>query len=164
MERVESSPWSTLFRLVVAFALAGGLAGCEQPETSMEYQGREGREKVGQPIEVTDIELGKAIDAKKTITEPTRVFHPDDTVYVSVRMEGAADDAWLTTRWFHEREQIHRARHRSSPDGVGITEMHLDPPQVLATGRYTVEVRLNGKIVEARQFMVVPPDEEIEGT
>jgi hypothetical protein len=121
----------------------------------------------GGDIEVAGVAMGSAISAEKEITRPANTFHPDDTVYVGVTLRGSASDTHLTARWFHgpELELIGKTRFRASPDGLEITEMHIgETPEPLEVGQYRVEVRMNGKIVEVRDFEVVPENVELEGT
>lgn len=170
------------FMLVAALMLAAW--GCdngvkmdyaqhgEEPEKAEKSPPYGGGELAGKgDLEVTDITLGRSIGPEKEVTRPSQTFKPEDTVFASVVVRGYADDAWLTGRWFRQieggdkLEQIYKTRHRASPDGVMVTEMHMGAsPDPLEPGKYRVEIRLNGTIVGVRDFQVIEAGEELEGT
>ena len=47
------------------------------------------------PLKVTDVEVGRALDADKKISDKTDTFKPTDTIYVSVSTEGTSPGAKL---------------------------------------------------------------------
>lgn len=179
----KSNSWYVLRRIWLPLfaALAVGAWGCDS-DFGMEYAGQDDQgaeqeqadDQAGgygseaddvEEIEVTTIAMGRSISPEKEITRPSRVFHPNDTIYVGVTIRGTANDTWLTARWFKGREQIAKTRHRSSPDGLEITEMHIgETPDPLPVGEYRVEVSMNGKVIDVRDFEIVSEEVEIEGT
>lgn len=117
------------------------------------------RETAGGEVEtglrVTDVQLGRNVGADKRVAEETNDFRPNDVIYASVATAGAAQSATLTTRWTYENGQlVDEASQTVSPSGDAFTEFHISKPDGLPTGKYRVEVLLNGQSVATEEFEV----------
>jgi hypothetical protein len=98
------------------------------------------------PIRVSDIQVGKGVGSDKKIGDQTTSFGLRDTMYVSVITDGAAKDAKITTKWtFNGKQVVKESSETISPTGgTTATEFHVDKKSAWPTGKYTVEVLLNG--------------------
>ena len=105
-------------------------------------------------ISVTDIDLGRAINADLSIQEPTTTFRPSDVVYASIATKGAAP-ATVGVRWTFNNDQVVDKGDRDiHPTGPTRTEFHISKPDGLPVGRYRLEVTLNGASAGTKDFEV----------
>ena len=105
-------------------------------------------------ISVTDIDLGRAINADLTIQDKTTTFRPSDVVYASVATEGAAP-ATLGVRWtFNDNQVVDTGDRDIHPTGATRTEFHLSKPDGFPVGHYRLEVTLNGASAGTKEFDV----------
>ena len=107
-------------------------------------------------LRVADVKIGKAIDANKLIVSETSEFNPKDTFYASVKTEGAATGATLTSRWTHvdSGKEIGTENATVTSTGDQITEFHLLNATGWAKGNYKVDILLNGTPVSTKTFTV----------
>jgi hypothetical protein len=105
-------------------------------------------------ISVTDIDMGRAINADLTIQDKTMNFRPSDVVYASVGTKGAAP-ATLGVRWlFNDNQLVDEGTREIHPTGDTRTEFHISKPDGLPVGRYRLEVTLNGASAGTKEFEV----------
>lgn len=105
---------------------------------------------------VSDIAVGRSINPDKTVADKTDNFLPTDTIYVSVKTEGAAQGARLQTRWSYQDKVVEESSETISPIGPAVTEFHLSKPDGWPVGSYKIEVLLNGVSAGAKSFEVKP--------
>lgn len=108
-------------------------------------------------VRVTDVELGRSVDADGRIADDddTDDFSPADTIYVSVNTEGAASGSTLAARWtFEDGQVVDETSQSLSATGPATTHFHISQPGGLPAGSYRVEIQLNGRTVETREFEV----------
>ncbi len=97
------------------------------------------------PIRVSDIQVGKGVGSDKKVGNQTTTFGVRDTMYVAVITDGAARDAKLTTKWTFGTQVVKESTQTISPaGGETATEFHVDKKSAWPTGKYKVEVVLNG--------------------
>ena len=105
-------------------------------------------------ISVTDINLGRSINADLTIKDNTAEFRPIDVVYASVETKGAAP-ATLGVRWtFQDNQVVDEGTREIHPTGDTRTEFHISKPDGLPKGKYRVEVTLNGASAGSKDFEI----------
>lgn len=105
-------------------------------------------------IAVSDINLGRSINADLTIKDNTATFRPSDIVYASVETKGAAP-ATLGVRWvFNDTQVVEEGTREIHPTGPTRTEFHMSKPDGLPEGRYRLEVTLNGASAGTKEFEV----------
>jgi len=128
--------------------LAAGLgAACSRPAASPPA--------TQDAVRVTDVDLGPGLGPDKRVTDKTDSFNPSQTVYVSVRTEGAAPSATLKARWtFQDGQVVQESSQTIAPTGTAVTEFHVSNPAGWPRGSYKVEVFLNGSSVETETFKV----------
>ena len=104
-------------------------------------------------IEVSSVDLGSAIGADKRVTAASTVFKPTDTIYASVVTAGTAPRATITAKFTYQDGQV---VNESSQEvaGAGVTEFHISKPDGWPTGKYQVEVLLDGRSVATKPFEV----------
>jgi hypothetical protein len=105
-------------------------------------------------ISVTDINLGRSINADLTIKDNTTTFRPADVVYASVETKGAAP-ATLGVRWvYNDNQVVDQGTRDIHPTGPTRTEFHISKPDGLPVGHYRLEVTLNGASAGSKEFDV----------
>ena len=141
------------FRALMGLLLAAGLgAACSRPASPPASQGA-GR--VTDAVRVTDVDLGLGLGSDKRVTDKTDSFSPTETVYVSVRTEGASPSATLKARWtFQDGQLVQESSQTIAPTGTAMTAFHVSNPAGWPKGSYKVEVFLNGSSVETESFKV----------
>jgi hypothetical protein len=110
-----------------------------------------------QAVRITDVGLGRSIDAQGRIAAgaDTDNFARTDTIYVSVNTDGSAAGSRLTARWTFEDGQVVDETSRTlSATGPAITEFHISNPGGFPSGRYAVEILLDGRTVEREEFTI----------
>ena len=109
----------------------------------------------GSAVKVTDVALGRAIGSDKAVTDATDNFRPNDTIYASVATDGSSASTTLRARWTYEGGQVVDESTRAiAPNNRERTEFHISKPDGWPTGKYQVEVFLDGRSIETKKFEV----------
>jgi hypothetical protein len=107
------------------------------------------------PLKVTDVEVGRTLDADKKISDKTDTFKPTDTIYVSVSTEGSSPGAKLAAHWTYKDGQLVKHDETTiAPAGKAATEFHIAKPSGWPVGDYKVEVMLDGASAGSKSFKV----------
>lgn len=110
---------------------------------------------VDSPVEVTGVQLGRAVGSDNRITDETSTFRPSDTIYASVRTEGVTPSATLSARWtFEDGQLVDESSRTIAPDGPEVTEFHVSKPDGWPVGTYEVAILLDGREVDRKSFRV----------
>jgi hypothetical protein len=134
-------------RAALVVVLAFALAACSRPASTG------GATTPG--VRVTDVDLGRSLNADKTIGDKTESFRPADTVYAAVVTEGSSSNAALKARWTYQDGQLVDESVRTiAPAGKSTTEFHISKPDGLPTGKYKVEVSLDGASAGTKNFEI----------
>jgi hypothetical protein len=107
-------------------------------------------------VKVTDIAIGRSLNADKTIADKTDTFKPSDTIYVSVKAEGSSPGATLQTRWSYQDKVVEETTEKIVATGPVVSEFHLSRPDGWPAGSYKIEVLLDGVSAGTRTFEVKP--------
>jgi hypothetical protein len=109
---------------------------------------------------VNSVDLGKAVGADMRVTAPMTTFGPKDTIYAAVST-GTSDPAAsvsskLGAKWTHvdSNQTVHEESKDLALAGDGVTDFQISKPEGWPTGKYTVEIMLNGAVVQPREFDV----------
>ena len=106
-------------------------------------------------VRVTDVTLGRAIGGDKAITDRTETFNPNDTIYASVTTDGSANSAALRARWtFEDGQVVDESTNTIAPNNRERTEFHIAKPNGWPAGKYKLEVFLDNRSVETKDFEV----------
>lgn len=127
----------TVSRSLSILVLVGSLAACGS----------------GEPLRVTSIQLGRALNADNTVAGHTTTFEPGDTVYLSVAIAGTGSGT-VGVRWKFASRVLGEPKKQVSSRGAAVAEFHLQSTEGLWPGDYTVEVSLDGNPVETRAFRI----------
>jgi hypothetical protein len=104
-------------------------------------------------LRVTEVELGKALDADGSVRDDTDDFNVNDTIYVAVKTSGTANEARLMARWtFQDGQVVSEDSRTIAPRGDAWTEFHVSKPGGWPKGNYKVTILLNGTEVESEDF------------
>jgi hypothetical protein len=106
-------------------------------------------------VRVSQIDIGRSLNADKTINDGADSFKPNDTVYASIATEGAAATTTLKARWTYQDGQVvNESTQTIAPTGDARTEFHISKPDGWPPGKYRVEVFLNGSSAATKEFEV----------
>jgi hypothetical protein len=141
-----------LFRTsILALTLAAVLsAACTKRS---ENPGTTGTTGVG--VRVSQIDMGRSLNADKTISDNSNSFKANDTIYASIATVGTAPTAALKARWTYQDGQVvDESTQTIAPTGDARTEFHISKPEGWPTGKYKLEVFLNGSSAATKDFEV----------
>ena len=107
-------------------------------------------------LAVSAIDVGRTLNADKTIGDKTGTFKPTDTIYVSVATNGASSGANLIARFTYgaDGQLVKEESRQIAPSGAATTEFHIAKPDGWPEGEYKVEVSLNGAPAGTKSFEV----------
>ena len=118
-----------------------------------ENPGTTGTTGVG--VRVSHIDMGRSLNADKTISDNANSFKANDTIYASVATAGSAPTATLKVRWtYHDGQVVNESTQTIAPTGDARTEFHISKPDGWPTGKYKLEVFLNGSSAATKDFEV----------
>lgn len=104
---------------------------------------------------VANVMIGKRLGPENRIAEPTFQFAPQDTVFVSVGVQGAPAAGNLSARWLAQTGKTLDSTSTAIAAGdTANKEFHLAQAKGWQPGTYLVTVYLNGDSVEAKTFAV----------
>ena len=109
---------------------------------------------------VTGVDLGNAVGADQRVTAPMTTFAPTDTIYAAVGT-GTSDPAAsvaskLGAKWTHvdSNQTVHEETKDMALAGDGVTDFKISRPDAWPTGKYKVEIMLDGALAQTREFEV----------
>ncbi|HJP61122.1 MAG TPA: hypothetical protein VJ865_14040 [Gemmatimonadaceae bacterium] len=106
-------------------------------------------------VRVTGVVLGRLVDSTTQSTDGADTFLPTDTVYASVRTKGASPQTVLGVRWEDSTGfEVNGDNRVIRPTGDTSTLFEFHHMTPMAVGRYTLAMRVNGKVVKTRNFVV----------
>ena len=124
-------------------------AGCKQDT------GATTTTEIGGGVRISQIDIGRSLNADKTINDNTNSFKPTDSIYASIATEGSAPTATLKARWTYQDGQVvDESTQTIAPTGKARTEFHISKPDGWPTGKYKLEAFLNGSSSGTKDFEV----------
>jgi hypothetical protein len=140
-------------RALTVLLLATGLgAACSRQEAASSPPATQATQSA---VRVTDVDLGLGVGPDRRVTDKTDSFRPSETIYVSVKTEGASPSVTLKARWtFQDGQVVQESSQTIAPTGTAVTEFHVSNPAGWPKGSYKVEVFLNGSSRETESFKV----------
>ena len=109
---------------------------------------------------VTAVDLGNAVGADMRVTAPMSSFAPKDTIYAAVSTASSDPAASVPGKLGAKRTHVDSSQtvHEETRDinftGSGVTDFQISKPDGWPTGKYKVEVSLDGTVVQTREFDV----------
>ena len=116
-----------------------------------------------QPLKFNAIQLGRGLNADKTVGGFTTRFKPTDTIYAAVLTDGAGSGT-VKARWLYAGRVVSEPERDVTYQGPASTEFHLQNTSGFPPGEYTVELFLDGKAVGSRSFRVETDDPKAQYT
>ena len=104
-------------------------------------------------LQITAIQLGRALNPDRSVSEFTTVFTPQETVYLSVLTRGGGSGT-IGVRWTYEGKVMGEPKKQVADRDVAATEFPLQSAGGLPPGQYSAEVFLDGKSVGTKTFRV----------
>ncbi len=109
---------------------------------------------------VTGVDLGNTVGADMRVAAPMGTFSPKDTIHASV-LTATSDPAAsvagkLGAKWTHvdSNQTVHEESKDLTFAGDGVTDFQISKPDGWPTGKYKVEIMLDGNVVQTREFEV----------
>jgi hypothetical protein len=103
---------------------------------------------------VSAIDVGRGVGPDKRIDRTADPFYPEDAVYVSVSTVGAASVSLRARFILHGERVIHEDGLQITPDGLAVSEFHVQNPAGWPEGTHRVDVYLDGRLQGSRPFTV----------
>ncbi len=104
---------------------------------------------------VTDVELGKRLNAENKLDGTTDDFGVRDTIVAAVKTEGTATGATLMARWTYQDGQVVEEQNQTvNATAETITTFRLMKATAWPKGNYKLTVMLNGAAVETEDFEI----------
>ncbi len=108
-------------------------------------------------IDVTMIQLGNALGADGKIGKPTAIFKPTDTVYVAATTERPGHNIALKAKWtFQDDTVVKEITQTISPTDTLVTHFQIANDSGWPTGRYKLEIQVNGQTAAVTEYTVNP--------
>ena len=104
------------------------------------------------PLQLANIQVGRALNQDRSISSITTLFKPNETVYVAVQT--GAGKGVISVRWKFGDHLIDEPSKKVDYDGPSSTEFHLQNSGGFPPGDYSVEVLIDGVSVGTRAFEV----------
>jgi hypothetical protein len=151
----------SLYAVLTAAAVA--LAACGKKEEPPKPAAAPAPPPVQAPVvapagvNVSGINLGKAIGADKKVSAATDAFAKSDTFYASIDTTGAGT-ATLKAKWTYHKDgkvaPVKEDTQTITPTGPATSEFHLSKPDGWPMGDYQVEVFVGDKSAGVKKFSV----------
>ena len=109
---------------------------------------------------VSGVDLGNAVGADMRVTAPMTSFATRDTIYAAVATNTSDPAAnvpgKLGVKWTHvdSGQTVHEETKDITFSGDGVTNFQISKPDGWPTGKYRVEIMLDGTTVQTREFDV----------
>jgi hypothetical protein len=116
-----------------------------------------------QPLKFNTIQLGRGLNADKTVSGFTTRFKPTDTIYAAVLTDGAGSGK-VKARWLYAGRLVSEPEQDVTYQGPASTEFHIQNTSGFPPGEYSVELFLDGKAVGSRPFRVETDDRKAQYT
>ena len=104
-------------------------------------------------LQITAIQLGRALNPDRSVSEFTTVFTPQETVNLSVLTRGGGSGT-ISVRWTYGGKVVGEPKKHVADRDVAATEFPLQSAGGLPPGQYTAEIFLDEKSVGTRTFRV----------
>jgi hypothetical protein len=109
-------------------------------------------------LRVANVMIGKRLGSENRIAEPTFQFGPEDTVFISMAVQGAPADGDLAARWLAQNGKVLDSTSQKVHAGeAGNKEFHLAQDKGWKPGTYLITLYLNGDSADSKTFAVRKP-------
>lgn len=105
------------------------------------------------PLELTNIQIGRALNPDRSIASITTLFKPNETIYVSIQTSGSAPGT-IGVKWMYQGRVVDEPVKQVDYDGPASTEFHILNATRFPEGDYSVDIFINGAPAGTRAFKV----------
>lgn len=110
-------------------------------------------------VQVTEVQLGTEAAPDRRIASPQTSFAADTgTIVAAITTFNSADGETMGTlaaRWTYQDGQlVDESSETVAFNGQDVTNFRIHNPDAWPTGTYTLEVSIDGEVVETREFTV----------
>lgn len=148
-------------RVALAIVLASAAAACTRPtgnEINVSDEGMKNGVAAARyltPVALDSLEIGRSLDADKTIKDETSSFQPKDTVYAAIRISGSANSGLVRALWTDSQgKTLEDDTRLVTPSRSDLVNLQAAPPDGWKDGDYTLSVYLDDKLAATRNFTV----------
>ncbi|MDZ4805043.1 MAG: hypothetical protein SGI90_09305 [Candidatus Eisenbacteria bacterium] len=142
-------------RLALIFALVGTLGATACGKKADTTSRNPPPAAMPAALHVMGVTLGRTIGPDKRIINASQQFSPTETIYASVETMGSATAATLAARWtFEDGQLVDQSSQAIAPTGPAITEFHISKPSGWPSGKYKLEILLDGKSAGTKEFTI----------
>lgn len=104
---------------------------------------------------VVAVELGTAFDEEGRVPAPKDLFKATDTLHVAVVGVGSSPGLVLSARWLAaDGSEVAQARQDLAPQAPTVASFRLSQPEPWPAGDYRVEIAVNDRVAETRNFRI----------
>lgn len=104
---------------------------------------------------VVAVELGTAFDEEGRVPAPKDLFKATDTLHLAVVGVGSSPGLVLSARWLAaDGSEVAQARQDLAPQAPTVASFRLSQPEPWPAGDYRVEIAVNDRPVETRNFRI----------
>ena len=149
--------------IATALLVTVALAGCKKKDDMAATTPPATTEPAPAPVEpapapaaassVLSVDLGNAVGADNKVTTASTTFAAKDTIHASVATDGSAGGK-LNAKWTYQDGQTVDSQDKDVAAGPQVTDFSISKPDGWPTGKYKVEVSLDGAVVQSRDFEV----------
>ena len=153
--------------LLVAVIGSAALIGCKKkeeavvtPPVTTAPEPASALPAVTPTASVIAVNLGNAVGPDQKVTTATTTFAPADTIHAAVDTQtsdaASSVTGTLGAKWTHvdSNQVVHEESKDFTFAGPGTTTFQISKPDGWPTGRYKVEVSLDGSVVNTSEFEV----------
>jgi hypothetical protein len=146
---------TTLIRVAVLALLVTSVS-CKKKEAAVADTSPAAITPIPEPValRVSGIETGKGLNPDKTVKDDAHDFGVRDTIYVSVKTEGAGTGTLGAKFTFQDGQTVEETSQSISPTGDAYSEFHIQKATAWPKGDYKVEVTLNGVSAGTKDFSI----------
>ncbi len=105
------------------------------------------------PLQLTNIQVGRALNPDRSVASITTLFKPNETIYVSVQTTGSAPGT-IGVKWMYQGRVVDAPVKQVDYNGPDSTAFHIQNAARFPEGDYSVEILINGVQVGTRAFKV----------
>lgn len=146
--------------LIAASALIAifAVGGCKKEEPVVKAP-QVAAAKAPATMSVISVDLGIAVDANMRITQPMTTFSPMDTIIVAISTNTSDPSAGvsgkLDAKWsYQDGTVVNDEARQVKLVGKAATDFRIAKPEGWPTGKYKVEISLDGKVAQSKDFEV----------
>jgi hypothetical protein len=105
------------------------------------------------PLKVSSVQLGRSVNPDGSVNAHTTGFKPNDTIYASVITDGQGSGT-IGVKWSYGSTPLSEETKKVSYDDHAATSFKIQSGDGFYAGQYKVEVLVDGKTIDTREFRV----------